>query len=263
MLKLISFVNNHGLICDMLTQSGAKGLFKPAQTRMCKMVIAAERVVECHNQLTEVFMGIGMYNYMASQGNSVDDLTIVSADEFAPGERVTLKNTCNCKKLKEDCIENPSINAALRLFQYVQSPIITLHRYHDTGVRSPNLAGSPLEFWKMRRYVELMPEVKDIKAEDLFNITFDDLRNDLLTLIDLRRKDCVSELSEAAAFCDIATVFGKRRFSFFLAVQNTRGKTAQELQSCFVPLRVCIIDNKASLKTPPRTRGGFGSRTSQ
>jgi hypothetical protein len=101
MLKLISFVNNHGIVSEMLRkQKGA--LFRPALTRMCKLVIAAQRVFVDKTKLISVFGAGKMYEYMRAQGDTVDDPTIVDDEDMMSGQAMTLMS--NYTTLKEECI---------------------------------------------------------------------------------------------------------------------------------------------------------------
>ena len=133
------------------------------------MVITAKRVIEDRDALTTVFMGADMYRFILQKGDEVDDLTGMIDTERTTGVQLTLKNSV--EQLKSNCIQDSNFFNALQLFNFIQSPIITLLRYHDTGHEKPNLSGSPLAFWK---HIELMPSYGSINVLESLGCTFEE-----------------------------------------------------------------------------------------
>jgi hypothetical protein len=182
MLKLISCVNNHGFLSDLLLELGGLFLFRPALTRMCKLVIAAERVLEDRKPLGRMFHGNKMYEYLRSNGATVDLLTSIDDEQQEKGVMLTIQ--ANIEHIKDNCFSvDDKFFQTLKLFNYCQSPILTLHRFHDVDFKTSNLSGSVLAFWKCRKWIKLMPEPHDINTFQLIDRSFEVVRKDLLKLV--------------------------------------------------------------------------------
>jgi hypothetical protein len=98
--------------------------------------------------------------YLRSHGSQIDILTGVDEEDKETGEHANIRS--NVEKIKKYCFCDDDIFFnSLKLFNYCQHPIITLHRYHDGDFNTPNLSGSVLAHWKCRKWIELMPSQKE------------------------------------------------------------------------------------------------------
>lgn len=71
-LALISFVNNHSVVWSLLKESNGSALFRPADTRMLRLVLAAQRVYDDKNNLFTIFSSAAMRDFINQRGEEIN-----------------------------------------------------------------------------------------------------------------------------------------------------------------------------------------------